>query len=265
MKKIMFLAMILLSVASFSQNLVTSLKSNYNKFSDTATNSGTAYVDLQLAKVYGQISVQAVVTKISGTVAGNVLLQGSLDGTNFKDISTDTLSNTDVTTNTKIWVVDNNPYSYYRLLLTGSGTMSASIKGSLYTNGNGKEKRTVTNLKSVYNLNSDTVVNTATEYLTLNIKNTYKNLVIQPVVTKISGTAGGTLTLQVSNDGVNYVTISTSYSDAQTLSVSNVTTNTKLFKVTGNPYSYYRLKYAGTGTMSCKFTGYILPSADDLK
>lgn len=265
MKNLLVLFLLFIASVSFSQNTVTSMKSNYDLISDTATNTGTAYVDLAVTRVYSQVSFQAVVTNISGTVAGTVILQASLDATNYKAIGVDTLTNANQITNTKIWIVDNSPYLYYRLLLTGSGTMVATIKGSVLTSGNSKEKKVIANLKSVYNLNSDTVVNTATEYLTLNLRNNYKNLVIQPVVTKISGTAGGTITLEVSNDGVNYVTISSSYSDAQTLSVSNVTTNTKLFKVTGSPYYYYRLKYAGTGTMSCKYTGYILPSTDDLK
>ena len=70
------------------------------------------------------------------------------------------------------------------------------------------------------------------------------------------GTAGGTVTLQGSNDGVNFVTVSSSYSSSRTLSVSNVTTSTAIFVVTSNPYKYYRLSYTGTGTMSCKLQGY---------
>lgn len=250
---------------SLGQGVVTSMKSNYGLISDTATNTGTAYVELAITKTWSKISVQAVVTKISGTVAGNVLLQASLDGVNYKDISTDTLSNSDQTTNTKIWIVEGSPYAYYRLLLTGSGTMAATIKGSLFTSGAASSKHTVTNLKSQYDLTSDTVTNAATKYLTLSIKNPYQNLVIQPVVTKISGTAGGTITLEVSNDGTNYVTISSSYSNYQTLSVANQTTNTRLFLVTGSPYYYYRLKYVGSGTMACKFLGLVLPTIDDLR
>ncbi len=264
MKKhlILIFALALFS-ASFGQ--VTAMKSSYNLLSDTATNAGTANVDLPVTKTWTQISIQAVVTKISGTVAGTVFLQGSLDGTNYLNIGIDTLTNTDVTTNTKIWVIEGSPYSYYRLLLTGSGTMSATIKGSVFTSGSASAKHTVTNLKSQYNLNTDTITNAATKYLTLLVKNPYQNVVIQPVVTKISGTAGGTVTLQVSNDGTNYATISSLYSNYQTLSVANVTTNTQLFVVTGSPYYYYRLKYVGSGTMACKITGLILPTADDLR
>lgn len=265
MKTILSLLFIVLSVVGFSQGAVTSMKSNYNLVSDTAINSGTANVDLATTKSWTQISVQAIITKISGTVAGTVLLQGSLDGTNYISVGADTMTNTDVATGTHFWVVTGNPYGYYRLLLTGSGTMSATVKGSLFSSGGGSEKHTLTNLKSQYNKTIDTVTNTATKYLTLSVTNPYKNIVIQPVITKVSGTAGGTVTLQVSNDGINYVTIPTAYSNYQTLSVANQTTNTRLFLITGSPFFYYRLKYAGTGTMVCKITGLILPTVDDLR
>jgi hypothetical protein len=265
MKNILTLIIVFIASLTFSQGTVTAMKSNYSLISDTVVNTGTAYVQVQSVKVNYQMAVQAVVTKLTGTVAGYTLLQGSLDGTNFLDLNTDTLTNTNQTTNTKIWIIDGNPYLYYRLLVTGIGTMTATVKGSLLSSGKSSDKHVLTNLKSTSNKTSDTIVNTATEYLTLNIANSYKNVVIQPVVTKISGTAGGTVTLQGSIDGINYVTVSSSYSNYQTLSVANQTTNTKLFVVTGSPYFYYRLKYAGTGTMSCKLFGYVLPSNDDLR
>lgn len=263
MKKVLFLLIMLFSTLSFSQGVVTAMKSNYNLVSDTAVNSGTAYVDLQVQKVNSYITAQAVVTKISGTVGGNVFLQGSLDGTNFKNVGADTLTNTDQTTNTKIFVLDGNPYLYYRLLLTGSGTMSATIKGYLHSIGNSSKKHANTFLLSQYNKDTDTVTNTATKYLKLQVKNNYGSVVFQPVVTKISGTAAGTITLEGSNDNTNFVTVSTSYSNLRTLSVTDQTTNTALFKVTGSPYSYYRIKYAGSGTMACKIKVYVLPTEED--
>lgn len=97
--------------------------------SDTITNSATVNVTQTLASPYDVASFQAVVTKVDGTVAGTVLLQGSNDGTNYVDISTDTLTLTDVATQSYLWSVTDAPYKYYRLKGTGSGTMNAILAG----------------------------------------------------------------------------------------------------------------------------------------
>ncbi len=262
MKKILLLSLgLALASASFAQNsTVFTMKSDIDKVSDTVTNSGTAYVQLLAQSTYEQISIEAVVTKISGTVAGYVLLSGSVDGTNFINLNTDTLSNTDVTTNKKIWVLTGNKYLYYRLTATGSGTMAASIKGYVLGAGQKTNLHTSFNMKSATNYDTVVVNNTSTKYVTLQLQSWYTSTNIQVVVTKLSGTAGGTVTIQGSNDGTNYVTVDTNYSTAQTLSVANQTTNTKFFILTGSPYSYYRASYTGTGTMSCRIRAYLLPN-----
>lgn len=71
------------------------------------------------------ITAQVVVTKISGTVAGTLVLQGSMDGTNWTTIgsgaSVTDASNTYSFNSTVKWY-------YYRISWTGTGTMSASWK-----------------------------------------------------------------------------------------------------------------------------------------
>lgn len=100
---------------------------------------------------------------------------------------------------------------------------------------------------------------------------------MQVVITKISGTVGGTVTITASNDGVNFVDISSPsiaisalrpvYSD--TLLPADVTTNTKIWTIPLNgsqgtnvptlaPYLYYGIKYVGAGTMSAKFEGFLV-------
>lgn len=78
----------------------------------------------------------------------------------------------------------------------------------------------------------------------------YQSVVaIQPVVTKISGTAAGVVRLFGSLDGVNFVRVNATDS----LNVANVSTaQTKIFTVAPSSYSYYRIGYTGTGTMACK-------------
>ncbi len=217
------------------------------------------YLTIQPSIYYEQVSFQIKMTKDSGTVAGYVVIQGSDDGTNYLDLNTDSLKPTDISTNTKIWVFTNNPHSYYRLKAVGSGTMYTKIYGYCLTAG-GMGKRAVSTMTQAYGSTSDTIVDTATGYVGMTVQNYYDKISIQAVVTKIGGTVGGTVTVQGSNDGTNYVTVSSSYSDAQTLTALNQTTTSKLFTITGNPYKYYRLSYTGTGTMSATIKGYLVPN-----
>ena len=83
--------------------------------SDTIVNTATVNCDLILRNAYTSGAFQVVNTKVSGTVAGNTLFQGSVDGTNY--VTLDTLTNTDQTTNTKIIVQTPPTYPYYRLSL----------------------------------------------------------------------------------------------------------------------------------------------------
>lgn len=248
------ITILLFTVVGYAQNSVTSMTGN----GDTLTDAGTDVVVIQPNYYYDNVSFQAVATKISGTVAGYAYLQASDDGTNYHTIS-DSLTLTNVTTNTKIFVVSGNQHLYYRIKFEGSGTMAAKIYGYCLTNGQGG-KRAAYNLKSEYNANTDTTTNTGTSYVGVTVNNYYKELSVHCVVTKISGTVAGTVTLQGSNDGTNYVTVSTSYSDAQTLSCTNQTTNSKLFTITGSPYKYYRLSYTGSGTMAATVRGYLVPN-----
>lgn len=96
---------------------------------DTVTNAGSETATLKVVAPYKVVSIQAVVTKLSGTVAGTVILQASNDGVNYISVGSDTLSNANVTTNTHFWTVEPSKYLYYRLKATGSGTMSAILKG----------------------------------------------------------------------------------------------------------------------------------------
>lgn len=125
MKNLLLLLVVAL-FASFGVNSQTAMT-----VSDTITNTGTEYATLQVKSSGSIISIQAVVTKLSGTVAGTVILQASNDGLNYVTIGSDTLTLSNVTTNSYLFTVSNHPYIYYRLKATGSGTMSATLKGWL--------------------------------------------------------------------------------------------------------------------------------------
>lgn len=129
----------LLSAIALCSMLATSLKaqvspmlSTYGNAKDTVTNTGVNYVTITTTKSQNNVSVQPVITKISGTVAGTYYLQGSLDGINYVSIVGDSVTATNVTTNTKIWKESTRAYQYYRIGYTGSGTMVATLKGSCF-------------------------------------------------------------------------------------------------------------------------------------
>lgn len=257
MKKVLSIVCLFLLVGYSNAQIVTVM----TKSAVTMTNSTAVTATLQTNAVAENISIQAVVTKSTGTVAGTVQVSASLDGTNYVNLtaSTSTLALTDDATNTGIFNYTNNNYLYYKLTFTGTGTMVATPSASVFSSGL-SNKHVVSNMLSPYSAISDTTTNTATSYVTLPVSNWYNTVTIQSVVTKISGTVAGTVTLQGSIDGTNYVTVNSSYVNVTSYSPTDIATSSKLFVVTGSPYRYYRLSYTGAGTMSASHRGYVLPN-----
>lgn len=114
--------------------------------------------------------------------------------------------------------------------------------------------------KSPYSLTSDTVTNTATVFLTTPKISpaAATSTTIWIAVTKISGTVGGTITLQGSLDGTNWKAMNTV--DTQTALATITATdasNTYHYRLAGSPFLYYRVSWTGTGTMSASFTAKI--------
>jgi hypothetical protein len=105
----------------------------------------------------------------------------------------------------------------------------------------------------------DTVTNTGTKTVDLEVKNFYQTVSLQLKITKISGTVAGTVTLQGSEDGSNYVTIDSGVTatSAETFTATNVATQTTIFIVNGSPYRHYRMSYTGSGTMAARIYGYV--------
>lgn len=95
---------------------------------DTITD---ATVETQYANVgfnKSKVSVQSTLTKISGTVAGVMTLEASLDGDTYKRINTtDSLVLTDVASQSKIFTVSDNLWKYYRVKVTPTGTQSVKM------------------------------------------------------------------------------------------------------------------------------------------
>lgn len=118
----------------------------------------------------------------------------------------------------------------------------------------------VASFKSVYNLNSDTVTNTATQYLQSPAISSAAatTTTVWVAVTKISGTVGGTITLQGSLDGTNWKAVNTVGTQTALATITATdATNTYHWILQGSPFQYYRVSWAGTGTMSASFTAQI--------
>jgi hypothetical protein len=85
-----------------------------------------------LSKSYHIVSIQPVVTKTSGTMAGTATLYYSVNGTNWIPTG-ESLTLTNVTTNTVIWTLV-SPVRYWRIIVGGAttvvGTASAKISAS---------------------------------------------------------------------------------------------------------------------------------------
>jgi len=103
---------------------------------------------------------------------------------------------------------------------------------------------------------SDTVTNSGTGTLTSGVISPAPAVTttIWVGVTKISGTVGGTITLQGSIDGTNWKAMNTP-NTATALATFTATdaSNTYHWVISGSPMPYYRVSWTGTGTMSASF------------
>lgn len=151
MKKLLMIAITCLIAFSVNaqngaRSLISSNASALIPTVDTVTNTGVKTMALpatQIVKGPKQTTtVSAVITKISGTGAGTVVLKGSNDGVNFSTIAstqlqggqTATFTLTDVASQAYHFVVLNNPFLYYETVTTGSGTEVISVKGTVLYN-----------------------------------------------------------------------------------------------------------------------------------
>lgn len=76
------------------------------------------------------VTVQSIITKLSGTGAGSVKLQGSLDGLNWVQVGS-TYTITDVASQTVAFTVSPSSYAYYRINVTPTGTQSQTIESKV--------------------------------------------------------------------------------------------------------------------------------------
>jgi len=137
---IIFLLALTLGVSAQVRTLYNAAATTSSSVTVTDTGTGALINTLAINSTSGtKVAVQVVVTKTSGTVAGTISLLGSLDGTNYKailleEVSTalNTYTATDVASQTFIWRLSSNPYPYYKVSYTGTGTMVAVATAKLF-------------------------------------------------------------------------------------------------------------------------------------
>jgi len=103
------------------------------------------------------------------------------------------------------------------------------------------------------NLTTDTVTNAGTAYVSTRLveRRAHTSEIIWVTVTKISGTVGGTITLQGSMDGTTYKAINTNDTSTALATVTATdATNTYHWRLLGGGFNYYRVSWTGTGTMA---------------
>lgn len=113
---------------------------------------------------------------------------------------------------------------------------------------------------AIYNLDDVTLTDAATIYSeAVDSSSSQGTLTLQASFANVSGTTGGTATLEGSIDGVNFKTISTVAgkfdfyaSDSETVSDGLV----MQAAITASPFGFYRFKVVGTGTQetTCSFS-----------
>lgn len=229
----------------------------------------------------GTVSIQYVATKVSGTVNSQAKLYASIDGKNWIvpfALSSDTLHVANQTTTTTVWTLLDNPFSYYRII-TDTVASLASTAQKFYTSAKFLPNKQGGLVVGTYNFLSgtvpanktDTVTNTATNSVSLQVQSWYNTLTVQANLVKISGTQAGTLTLQGSIDGINYVTVPTAYiksatftpgvyGGSATATATNVASQSFAWVISQSPFEFYRVSWAGSGTMSSSLAAVLLPS-----
>jgi len=118
-------------------------------------------------------------------------------------------------------------------------------------------KAQVYSMLSPYSIASDTVTNTGTAYLSTLVAISPAPATTTTIwvgVTKISGTVGGTITLQGSIDGTNWKALNTVGTQTALATITATdASNTYHWILQGSPMPYYRVTWTGTGTMSASF------------
>jgi len=152
MRKLFTLVLALVAFASYGQltssnvtgtntiHMKTTTSSTVDSVTVTNTGTGSLYAVFTSKSAK---TIQALFTKVSGTVGGTATLYGSNDGVNYEAL-TDATSTPTITTYTvtdagtyavpisKTWHLGDHKMKYYKLTHAGTGTMVSRFKAIVY-------------------------------------------------------------------------------------------------------------------------------------
>lgn len=94
---------------------------------DTITNAVTKTQYASITGFQNIVSIQTVLTKLSGTTAGVAYLYGSLDNVTYVRLVSDSLILGNVTTQSKLWLIQPSSVQYYQVRVVPTGTQSTKI------------------------------------------------------------------------------------------------------------------------------------------
>ena len=147
MKKILSILALFICVAvsTQAQRIATSgtlVSATYGKVTDTVTSTAAHYMVLPSGTTLPatmELTVVATCVEITGTTAGTLTCEGSVDGTNWTSLyltnSTTALQSftaTDVANQSFSWKLDNFSYKYVRIKAVGISTPQFTIAGKWY-------------------------------------------------------------------------------------------------------------------------------------
>jgi hypothetical protein len=120
----------LFMLAFSAQAQITSL--TVTAADDTLTDADVGYATKTVSGKASAVSFSVLLTRITGTAAGTVVLQGSHDGTNFGTVpGTSTFTMTNVASQVATFSVTPSTFLYYRAAVTTSGTVTLSPTGTV--------------------------------------------------------------------------------------------------------------------------------------
>ncbi|MBK7885477.1 MAG: hypothetical protein IPJ81_18055 [Chitinophagaceae bacterium] len=122
MKKFISIVLVIVGLFSFTNTKAQSATVFPLISADSLNNADTVNKVVTLTAGYEGIVIQPIVTRVSGTAAGTVVLYESLDGTNYKSTG-DTLTIANQTTNTVLWKKISPVPVYYKVTGISSGTV----------------------------------------------------------------------------------------------------------------------------------------------
>jgi hypothetical protein len=104
---------------------------------DTVTSTATGFLTSKRISGDGIVTIQALVTKVSGTVGGTITIMGSLDGTNFEALATRetrtalaTQTAADATASYS-WRLVGSDFLYYRVSYVGASGAVAYLNARI--------------------------------------------------------------------------------------------------------------------------------------